>query len=267
MESARPISARRTPDAADRDALFDSQLQDVLGLRQPVGVEPTGPLLLVVSGDVEPEGVLRQLEAAFDDLPAGAWQVPGIAEPGQPVEIEARVAHPIAQERIGYVVRVPQPRPESAAAWQVALYVLSHGYEGRLGKQAISQQGLVYYIDSEYQTDGGNDWISLSMGVDSGKLPAVKRLLKEELVRLREDPPSEAEIEEAKEHFLGRHLSAYQSNAELVDNLTRQWIWYRDVLEYEQWQQQLAAVQRQDVLDLLPAFTRGSIIVVRNPQE
>jgi zinc protease len=175
------------------------------------------------------------------------------------------VLYPVAQERLGYVVRVPGPRQQTAAAWQLALYILSHGYEGRLGKEAISRQGLVYYIDSAYQTDGGNDWITLSMGVDPDKLPAVKRLLKKELARLLKEPPSEAEMDEAKAHLLGRHVSASQSNAELADSLTRQWIRNPDAAGRDEWAQRLDAVQREDILDLLPEFTRGSIIEIRNP--
>jgi zinc protease len=266
IDTASPAAASREPDAADPDSLFAYYLENLLGDPQPGATGAGhGPLLLVVSGDIEPETVLEQLEAAFGDLPAGTWQIPGPPGPAVPVEIEARVTRQIAQERLGYFVRVPGPDAQNAAAWQMALYILSHGYEGRLGKKAISDQGLVYYIDSAYRTDGGNDWITLSMGVDPAKLPAVKRLLKEELERLLEEPPSEAEIDEAKAHLLGRHVSASQSNTELADSLTRQWIRNRDPAGGDEWEKQLDAVQREDILELLPEFTRGSIIAIRNP--
>jgi predicted Zn-dependent peptidase len=267
VEAASPAAVSREPDAADPDSLFAYYLENLLGDPQPGATAPgRSPLLLVVSGDIEPETVLRQLEAGFGDLPGGTWEIPGPAEPAVPVEIESRVTNHIAQERLGYVARVPGPHAESAAAWQITLYILSHGYEGRLGKKAISDQGLVYYIESAYQTDGGNDWITLSMGVDPAKLPAVKQLLKEELQRLLEEPPSQAEIDEAKAHLLGRHVSASQSNTELADSLTRQWIRNRDPAGGDEWEKQLDAVQRKDILDLLPEFTRGSIIAIRNPE-
>lgn len=72
----------------------------------------------------------------------------------------------------------------------MALYIFSHGYEGRLSKTAISRLGLIYYIDSAYRSDGRNGWITLSMGVDADKLPAMKELLRQELRRLvREHRP------------------------------------------------------------------------------
>jgi predicted Zn-dependent peptidase len=125
----------------------------------------------------------------------------------------------------------------------------------------------VYYIDSAYQTDGGNDWIVLQTGVDPANMPAMERLLKAQLGRLLTDPPSGQEMEEARTHLLGRFISASQSNQELADDLARQWIWYRKVLSVEERAQQLDGVRDEDVLGLLPEFTRGSIIKVRNPDE
>jgi hypothetical protein len=72
-------------------------------------------------------------------------------------------------------------------------------------------------------------------------------------------------MDEAKAHLLGRHVSASQSNAELADSLTRQWIRNPDAAGRDEWAQRLDAVQREDILDLLPEFTRGSIIEIRNP--
>jgi predicted Zn-dependent peptidase len=267
LDTAAPAPGTPEADAGDTGALFEYYQRKLLNLEPPAPARPGAPLLLVVSGDIDPQTVLQQLEAGFGDLPAGAWQVPGAAGPALPVEVEARLLHPVAQELLGYVVRVSGPRPQTAAAWQVALYILSHGYEGRLGKEAIGRQGLVYYIDSAYQTDGGNDWIVLQMGVDPAKMPAMERVLKAQLERLLTDPPSRQEIEEAKAHLLGRFISAAQSNQELADDLARQWIWYREILSVEEWAQQLAAVQREDVLGLLPEFTRGSIIKIRSPDQ
>jgi zinc protease len=265
LASATPLSGVTMADAGDPDSLFEHYLQNLLGLPAPVAVQPVSPLLLVLSGDIDPDSVLQRLESGFGSLPAGNWRIPGQNEPVTPVEVESRLTRPVAQERLGYIVRIPGPRPRTLAAWQIALYIFSHGYEGRFGKEAISRQGLVYYVDSAIRTDGSNDWISLGMGVDPKNMTALKRLLKEELARLAAEPPSGAEIEEAKVHLLGRHLSAAQSNQELADAMARQWIWFQDVLEYDAWERQLAEVQRQDILDLLPEFLRGSIIEIRNP--
>jgi predicted Zn-dependent peptidase len=148
----------------------------------------------------------------------------------------------------------------------MARYIFSHGYEGRLGKEAFANRGLVYYIDTHYESDGQNGWITLDMGVDSDKLPAMKKLLRTTLNELKEHPPTQAEVDEARQHLLGRYRSAAQSNSELADRLARDWFWYGRPLALEELQQRLDAVERQDVIDLVPDFTAGATVSILNPQ-
>ena len=84
--------------------------------------------------------------------------------------LRVRLDHPIAQAQLGYVVPAPAPSARDALAWRLLLYVLTHGYEGRLGTEAISKRGLLYYIDGQYRSDGENAFVSLTMGVDPAKL-------------------------------------------------------------------------------------------------
>lgn len=272
IETAEPIAGAPQANDADPGALLESTFRELLGL-QYSPTQPTGPLLLVVSGAIDPQAVLAQLESTFGALPRQEWALPARADPVPPAEIEKQLRIPVAQERLGYIVSVPHGRvadgsvtgPQAQAAWRIVLYILSHGYEGRLGKEAISRQGLVYYIASAYETDGTNDWITLSMGVDPGKLPAMKSLLRKQLDLLITNPPSTAEIEAARNHLLGRHVSAAQSNRELTDALSTQWIFYRELESGGELRRRLENVSRDDVLALLPAFKSGSIVSIRNP--
>ncbi len=265
VKSATPMEVPASGDTAGPGALLQRSFNELLGFRYTPAT-PVAPVLLVVSGDINTTGVLAGLEAAFGKLPAGQWVRPRPHGEISPVDIEKNTRFPVAQEQLGYLVAVPGPRGQSALAWQMALYILSHGYEGRLGKEAISRRGLIYYIDSAYNTDGTNDWITLSIGVDPAKLPAMKKLLREELDRLLAEPPSDEEIEEARAHLLGRFASASQSNRELAETLSSQWILYGELPDYERLEQALKSVSRQQIIELLPAFARGSVVSIRNPR-
>jgi predicted Zn-dependent peptidase len=107
--------------------------------------------------------------------------------------------------------------------------------------------------------------VTLDIGVDPTRLPAMRDLLRSELQRLRNEPPSEAEVDEARRHLLGRFVSAYQSNVELADRLSREWLWYGELMDYESLAARLGGVTRDDVLAILPEFTAGAVIAVRNP--
>jgi len=256
-----PRISAASSDPAER---LEQHFSDLLGLAAAAANGPAWPLLFVVSGDIDPEQAQSVMDRAFGELPgASAVPRPALNETGR-LELESSLDSPVAQEQLGYVVAAPGPREPQAAAWWMALYILSHGYEGRLGKEAISRRGLVYYIDSAYRSNGRDGWVTLSIGVDPAKLPAMRGLLRSELKRLQQEPPSQAEVDEARRHLLGRFLSAAQSNGELADRLAREWLWYGQLPDYDALAARLDAVTRQDVLELLPAFTSGTVVAVRN---
>jgi len=265
LESSTSVGVSREGDSADPELLLQNTFRELLGFRYAPAAS-VSPVLLVITGDINPADELSKLEASFGSLPTGTWVIPAEHEVATGVEIEKNTRFPVAQAQLGYLVPVPGPREQTAIAWQMALYILSHGYEGRLGKEAISRRGLVYYIDSAYHTDGKNDWITLSVGVDPDKLPAMKKLLREELERLLADPPSPEEVDEARAHMLGRYVSAKQSNRELADGLTRQWIFNGSLPNHDDLAKRLANVSQQDIIKLLPSFVRGTIISIKSPK-
>jgi zinc protease len=273
LPQAASSAPEDSSDANDPQERLERHFQDILGLPLAAATG-AGPLLVVVSGDVEPAAALQTVAATLGGMtaPQTASHIVPMAAPettardyAAGMEVESTLGLPVAQEQLGYVVRAPGPAEPAAAAWQIALYLLTHGYEGRLGKEAISNRGLVYYVDSAYRSDGRNGWVALSMGVDPDKLPAMRDLLRGELQRLLSMPPTQADLDEARRHLLGRQLSAAQSNRELADRLAREWLWYGELLDYGDLRQRLEPVTLQDLLAVLPAFAGGAIVAVRNP--
>jgi zinc protease len=243
----------------------ETRLEQAFRENMTGGVSPEprnpAPALIVVSGDVDVADTLLRLEQAF-----GTWP-PATKAATRPVPFEAgeiwvRLGVPIAQPQLGYIVPAAAPAEIAADAQQLLLYILSHGYEGRLGKVAISERGLAYWIDSEYRSDGNGGWLTLATGVDHDKLDALRSLLHSELQRLLEEPPTLAEVEEAKTWFIGRARSAAQSNSELAAKLAQQWLWYGELQTAKRLEGRLGRISRQDVLDVIPAFIKGTTIVI-----
>ena len=218
--------------------------------------------LVVVAGDVDPAQVVDVLGDTFGGLrPPAPVVMPAPAFSTQDLEI--RLGRKIAQAWLGYIVPAPPPDDTAADAWRLLLYIFSHDYEGRLGKNAISRRGLVYYIGSAYRSDGQNAWITLATGVDPGNVTAMRTLLDEEFGRLVNEPPTAEEIDEAKRHLVGRRRSAAQSNAELAALLATEWLWYGEILSTERIAERLERITREDVVAIVPAFADGKSIVVR----
>jgi predicted Zn-dependent peptidase len=253
---APPLSSEDVDDPGARLALaFD----EVLAVGAPQVRSVASAIALV--GDLELEDVLPMLEKTFGDLsPAGIE--PAAPEPG-PREVVIDLAVNRPQVGLGYVVAAPSAGDPDWLAWRMLLWVLSHGYEGRLGVEAISRRGLVYYIDAEYLNDGTGGRVSLAIGVDPDKLGDMRALLGEKLQGLADEPPTDVEVAEAKSYLVGRRLSAAQSNQEVSAELMEEWVGRGRLLSDEEFAAAVNAVSRQDLERVIPAFLAGTTIVVK----
>ena len=244
---------------ADPESALHAALTRLLHVSRTPGGGPA-PVLLAVAGDLDPEAVRHALTESFGDL--GPGKLPA-SPPAHLAAPETTVHLPqLAQAQLGYAVPAPPPYAPDATAWRLLLYIVSHDYEGRLGKEAISRRGLVYYIGSAYACDGQSGWISLEMGVDPGKVAAMRALLAETLAGLTAHPPTDAELAEAKANLLGRRATAAQSNEELTARLAREQVCNGGPVADDAYRRTVEAVRREDLLRILPAFTAGAVATV-----
>ena len=257
--AAAPVSASEDPETVI-ERVFSSRMRNG---NYPGTKGMLSPALIVVTGDVDRERTFAALEKSFGEFSASTRKRPIRVEPAGS-DIEVNLKGPVAQAQLGYMVPAPGPREETSFAYRILLYILSHDYEGRLGKEAISNRGLAYYIDSRYRSDGENGWVTLAVGVDPDKLEALKDLMKAELRRLHDEPPTREEIEEAKRHLVGRARSAAQSNPELAASLAENWLWYGDAVTPDAFARKLEGITRQEVIDIVPAFIDGITVVVNH---
>ncbi|MGH8224448.1 MAG: M16 family metallopeptidase, partial [Woeseiaceae bacterium] len=222
---------------------------------------PARPSLIVIAGDVDPERSVALLGETYGDLPPARPAKTGAgASPREDARI--RIGHRIAQAQLGYLLPAPPPGEPASYAYRLLLYILSHDYEGRFGKEAISRRGLAYYADSRYRSDGVDAWITVAVGVDPARLETLRSLFAAELERLHGEPPTATEIAEAKSHLIGRARSRAQSNEELSAELARQWTWYGRLQSPAELEQQLSQVTGEELRAIAREFSAGAFILV-----
>jgi predicted Zn-dependent peptidase len=243
-------------DSEDPEEVLRLALRRLVGASPAPSAGPLTPVVVTAVGDLDEAATLRLLENAFGKLPA--------PRPLSPVTLKAvKAAETIplpgrAQSELGYSV----PASGGAEAWRILLYTVSHGYEGRLGKELIGRLGLLYFIDSRYDSDGKTGWISLVTGVNPDKLPEARERFAGLLGRLRQEPPTDAEIEEAKQHLIGRRITAPMSNEQLSAAYAREWIEQGRLLTDAEYARRVRTVSRAQVLALVPRFLEGVTVVV-----
>ena len=261
LEGARALEVAPANEITrDPEGRLAAELDAMLGARPPISA--LGPAAMALVGDLDEAEALTRLEKELGDVAVA------LVADAEPLSLQEKsrvleLGFPVAQAQLGYVVAAPPPSDPDSWAWRMLLYVLSHGYEGRLGKEAISRRGLVYYIDSSYDFDGAHARIALRIGVDPGKLEPMRALLEEELANLHRNPPSEQELAEAKQHLLGRRQSAAQSNQEISAALLTEWLGLGRLLTPEEFAGAIDSVDRAQVLEIIPSFVSGGIVEVR----
>ena len=261
LTTARPLeSLPATESIQSPEARLSAELDDLLGVASLPSALGAAAVALV--GDLDKDRALELLEEELGEL--AVVSIPtgpplSLVEQSRVVELE----FPVAQAQLGYVVPAPPPSDPRSWAWRALLYVLSHGYEGRLGKEAISRQGLVYYIDSSYDSNGTGARVALRIGVDPEKLASMRSLMVGMLQGLRSNPPTEAEVTEAKRYLLGRRQSAAQSNEEISAAILEEWIGEGKLLSEPEFAALVQGVTREAVLEIIPSFVSGGIVEVR----
>ncbi len=260
-EARRALALARPEPYPEADGIDGPEPRLERALRDLLGIEPTAapaltPVIVAAAGDLDEDEALREMEAVFAGLPARS-PLPVVLPRLR--KTEERIARPgQAQSWMGYAVPAPAASDPASLAWRILLYIASHGYEGRLGKELIARRGLLYSLDSRYHTDGRAGWISLAAGVDPGRLDETRRRMDSLLRELHESPPTEAEIEEAKEHLVGRRTTEPMSCEEITAAYARDWIEQGRLLPDEEWERAVRQVTRDDVLQAVGRFLRGA---------
>lgn len=221
------------------------------------------PLAVIVSGNIEADTAFAALEEHLGRTAAGKLADASLPAPAhRPKIVREGIAKPLSQGALGYVVEAPAPGTREALVWRMLLYVLTHDYSGRLGRSAIGDKGIVYYIGSGLRTDGRRSWATVSTGVDPDKVDAMEAELRAQLARLVSEPPTAAEVDAARNHLLGRDLTAAQSNDELAAKLAREFVETGGLRSHEQLRAQLQTVTPADLAGAARAFGDGTIIRV-----
>jgi len=276
VQSGRPEALAslvdRAVSAADKKATSETPSQDPATrleqlIAQQAGSTPTAdrrPIAIVISGNVEIETAFTILERQLGQVaPVNlANGVPEAPPPSRPKIIRERIAKPLAQGGIGYVAEGPAPGTREALAWRMLLYVLTHDYSGRLGRSAITEKGIVYHIYSSFRTNGARSWATISTGVDPAKADAMEAELRAQLAKLASTPPSAAETDAARNHLLGRDLTAAQSNEELAAKLTREFVETGALRSHAQLRELLQTITPADLSALVPLMAKGTLIRV-----
>lgn len=170
---------------------------------------------LVVVGDIKTESLLPTIKRLFEPIPRGPF--PKQALPPEPEQRGERRFLLKREAQVPFVMmgfRVPNYSSEDSYALDILESILSHGKSSRLYQSLVYDQKNSLAVGAEYsvlQTDPGLFYF-YSLVNPGAKAEGVEEAIQREIVRLQNEPPSELELQRAKNQVEAARVFEQDSN-------------------------------------------------------
>ncbi len=156
--------------------------------------------VVTVAGPIEPERALRQISEVFANLPHGKEPV---AE-APAAQTEARFSHvryagSQASVRVGF--RAPGEQHIDEPATELLLRTLDDGMATRLYERLCDERGLCYDVSASYEAYADSGLFDIAADSAPERAEAVLQEIFAVARALRDQGPSEAELDKAKKRF------------------------------------------------------------------
>ncbi|MCK2237341.1 MULTISPECIES: pitrilysin family protein [unclassified Crossiella] len=215
---------------------------------------PRGSILVLV-GDVDPH---KMIEVVADKL--GGWQGEGSATPlpalpeltGGDLKLVHRPGAVQSQFRLS-TQAVPRNHPKYAAL-QLANLVYCGYFSSRLVENIREDKGFTYSARSAFEYTPGNATLLLDADTASDVSAAALLEIRYELGRMVVSPPTQAEVDSARNYLIGMQLIAEASQAGLANTLLSLTAFGLDFDWLRAHQRRLAQVSVEEVAEAAREF-------------
>ena len=182
-------------------------------------------LFFVVVGDMDAEGVERQIREAFAKSKARALaSTPLIPEPRQ---IAARVVIEEAPIELGHLHiswHIPDQRHADVPALDVLSTLLGSGRSSRLYQRLREKLGLVNAVDAWTYNPGSQGLFGVSAVVDADKFESARDAMLAEVNRMKATPVTAAELQKAVKQYTAGTLASRKTMQGQAQDLGGSWM-------------------------------------------
>lgn len=170
---------------------------------------------LIIVGDVKADTLLPTIKQLFEPIPRGPEPKPiASMEPEQRGERRFLLKRDAQVPFVMMGYRVPNYTSDDSYALDVLESILSHGKSSRLYQSLVYEQKSSLAVGAEYgllQTDPGLFYF-YALVSPGQKVEAVEEALHKEIKRLQNDPPTEQELQRAKNQVESARVFEQDSN-------------------------------------------------------
>lgn len=170
---------------------------------------------LVVVGDIKADQLLPTIKKLFEPIPRGPSPTPPVGkEPEQRGERRFTLKRDAQLPFVMMGYRTPNFTSEDAYALSVLESVLSHGKSGRLYRSLVYEQQLALAVGADYTLMQADPGLFYFYGIvkPGQKVEPVEEALAKEIARIQATPPSDVEIQRAKNNVEADFVFQQDSN-------------------------------------------------------
>jgi zinc protease len=204
------------PVEGTRESVGKLTREDVVGFWREY-VRPDATVIAVV-GAITRDQARREILDRFGDWPKPPGSAP--TPPGQASEASPRsetISRELTQATIMLGRQAVNQTDPDYYPLSVASYILGGGSASRLYSRVREEGGLAYSVFS-YLTPGRyGGAVTMSAQTRTAEVGRVTRILREELVRLGQAPPSERELGLAKSYLIGSFPLRLDTSSKVAD--------------------------------------------------
>ena len=161
--------------------------------------------------------------------------------------------------RMSYRPAIDVTKPEERAALVIYSTLLGGSMGSRLFDEIREQRGLAYSVHSFPHAYADVPVLQLSAGLESSKCIEAYQRMREIVTELREQGPSDAEVERARAYAAGARAIAFENTGAVARHAAQQTIVYREPVDPDRSIELLDAVSVTDVRDMATPRRRRAV--------
>jgi predicted Zn-dependent peptidase len=207
-----------------------------------------GAFLVGNLDDLPKNGAVEELFTRFPEHPA-----PDPYEPAPPAHPRILVKERDSNQshlRMSYRPAVEIANPNQRAALAIYSTLLGGSMGSRLFDEIREQRGLAYSVHSIAHAYADVPVLQLSAGLESAKCVEAYRRMRDIVSELRDDGPTEAEVERARAYAAGARAIAFENTGAVARHAAQQTIVYGEEVDPDRVIELLDQVSFDDVREV-----------------
>lgn len=221
-----------------------------------------GRALIIVVGDITADAAQERVERALS-----TWGGPAAPEfrypaPASPESLRIRIDKPVTQAAVFLGHRgIARDNPDHESVTVMNYILGGGGFSSRLMESIRTRAGLVYSVGSGFAANKDPGIFTVVMQTKNESVAEAIALARAEIDRIRTEPVSDAELDEAKRYLTGNFPLRMDSN-EKVAGLLAEFAFYGLGFDYpDRYVERVNAVTTADVLRVAQRYVRPEELI------